>query len=105
MILTKALKDVMTYQVLGFTAIAPQSEAILLNKETMDELTSRFKRVIVNFDNDPLGELSMRRYNETYGLEYFSVPEIKKVKDVSDYCKFYKEEVKQFIKEQIESKE
>jgi hypothetical protein len=51
-IITKAQKDVMSLYSLGVHAIAPNSENYHLPPELMMELSQRFKKIILVFDND-----------------------------------------------------
>ena len=65
LILTKALKEVMSiYETLGIPAVAIQSESVMMKKEVLDDLKSRFKVIISLFDNDNQGQLIASKYEE-----------------------------------------
>ena len=55
LIITKSMKDVMCLNVLGFAAVAPQSETTHISNEIIDELRSRFKNIYILFDKDEAG--------------------------------------------------
>jgi hypothetical protein len=74
-ILTKSLKDVLCYRLLGYNAIALQSET---NKLPID------LKVIVNYDNDEEGIKGTNSLVEKYNFKYFY---IEGAKDLSDYIK------------------
>ena len=74
-ILTKSLKDVLCYRLIGYDAIALQSEVNKLPKD-LD--------VIVNYDNDEEGIRSTNKLVEKYNFKYFYIDG---AKDLSDYIK------------------
>jgi hypothetical protein len=45
----------MVYRLLGYNAISLQSETTNLDESIVNELLSRFKTIIVNYDNDEEG--------------------------------------------------
>lgn len=82
LILTKSMKDVISYKLLDIPAIALQSESIMLDSGLRDKLLKRFKRIIVNFDNDPTGLTQSALICQANGFKrYF----IDGYKDLSDY--------------------
>lgn len=93
LIITKSLKDVVVYRLLGYYAIAPQSENIVLNQDTIYLLEARFDRIIINYDFDLAGVRSVKLYKKYYNLEYFFFTNGRfgtrdyKAKDVSDLIK------------------
>lgn len=54
-VITKSMKDVMTLYELGIPAIAPISENCYLTEAQHNKLISRFKKVILFYDNDMAG--------------------------------------------------
>lgn len=74
-ILTKSLKDVICYKLIGYNAIALQSEVSKLPKDF---------NVIVNYDNDEQGIKSTNKLVEEYGFDHFYIDDYK---DLSDYIK------------------
>lgn len=84
-IITSSLKDVMMFYELGIPAIALNSETSILKEELVILLRKRFKRIIVNYDNDPTGVASSIKYSNKYNLEYWNVPlKYKNCTDPSD---------------------
>jgi hypothetical protein len=86
LIITKSLKDVMTYYSMGYSAVGLQAETNKISKKSYDELTKRFKRVVINFDDDDQGRTSTGDFLLKHDLEFFFV---NKFKDISDYFKKY----------------
>jgi hypothetical protein len=87
LIITKSLKDVMVLHELGYTAVAPHAENHSIPKGVMDNLKSRFKRVIVLYDNDRAGIDGAKKLNERYGLPLIFIPQKYELKDISDFVK------------------
>lgn len=81
-IITKSYKDVMTYALLGYPAVAPHSENILISPDHIRYLTNRYQNVILNFDNDEAGIRGVKQYQDLYGLPYFYFSEYK---DITEY--------------------
>lgn len=84
LILTKSLKDVMVYRLLGIDAISLQGEANRVDKDTIDMLLKRFKTIIVNYDNDKEGIKGTQRITSQFGFKSFYIDDYK---DISDYIK------------------
>jgi DNA primase len=53
----------------------------------IDELSKRFKRIVVFFDNDTPGIEGAKHLADLYGLEYVFIPVDEKAKDLTDYYK------------------
>lgn len=85
LIITKSLKDVMVLHLLGYNAIAPQSEQINIPNELMKKLESRFDNIILFYDNDPAGNMGRELICDTYSLS--SIILEGEEKDISDYIK------------------
>ena len=99
LILTKSLKDVMSYRELDYNAVGLQAETNKLSDKSFEELSDRFNKIIINFDNDNQGHISTLEYCEKYKLDYFYIEE---TKDISDYIsKFGIEKAKQLIKNKL----
>ena len=87
LIITKAFKDAMVLQSLGYHSVAPQSESMTIPLDIMDSLKIRFKDIFLLYDNDSTGRKHSKKLCEQYGLIPIFVPE--PVKDISDYRKAY----------------
>jgi len=87
-VITKSLKDVMSFYELGIPAVAPQAESIIISTKQYVALTKRFKYIIVNYDWDRSGQRSMIEYRKKFGLECLSFTNKKEfAKDISDFIK------------------
>jgi hypothetical protein len=82
LILTKSLKDCMSYNVCGYPAISLQGETNILKGELVHKLLKRFNKIILNYDNDQEGIKNTIKINNEYGFRYFYIP---KYKDLSDF--------------------
>lgn len=85
-IITKALKDVICFHVMGMEAVASDSENTILPESFIQELKKSYKNIIVIMDNDEPGIAAMKKYNESYGLPYIILP---LEKDPSDSIKVH----------------
>jgi DNA primase len=84
LVVCSSLKDVMTLVAMGFKnldAIAPDSENSMLSKEYMDEMKSKYEKVVTLFDDDAAGIKSMMKYEEDFGVPYVR---LQMSKDLSD---------------------
>jgi len=86
LIVTKALKDVMTLYELGYTAVAPSAETMFLPENYFKKQSKRFKRVVLFYDNDGTGKKFSHKFAENYGIskEIF-IPKEYNCKDISDF--------------------
>ena len=87
LIITKALKDVVVYRSLGFPAIACQNEISMIKDTVMDDLKTRFKRIVINQDYDPAGIQGTETLSELYKLPYYYLTDGDK--DISDYREWH----------------
>jgi DNA primase len=72
----------------GIPAIAPCSENEFLSEVQYKKIKSRFKHIIVNFDNDKAGISSMRKLKKQYPeLDFAFLPIHGGDKDISDFRK------------------
>jgi hypothetical protein len=85
LVITKALKDVMVLSVMGYDAVAPQSECMGFTQYAMDSLRGRFKRIVILFDNDKAGMEGAMKLASPYKFECIHVPVISGSKDISDF--------------------
>ena len=70
LIITSSMKDVMCLYLLGYNAIAPQSETQRLPVEFLRSLSKRFNRILLLFDNDDTGIKYSRIHYKEYGIPY-----------------------------------
>lgn len=87
LIITSSLKDVMSIKSLKLQidVIAPDSENTIIKAETMEELKSKYKKIIILFDNDEAGIKAMQTYKEKY--PYVDMAVLPMSKDISDSIK------------------
>jgi DNA primase len=67
-------------------SIAPDSENSMIAESVIIKLKTKYKKVIVLFDNDEAGIKSMLKYKERYDLDYITLDF---EKDLSDTVKKY----------------
>ena len=88
LVITKSMKDCMTLYSCGISAIAPNSENLFVSDNMLNELKSRFKYIVVFYDNDRPGLHNMARIRREHPeLVYISIPKQYGSKDVSDFYK------------------
>lgn len=86
LIITKALKDIMSLSRLNLPAesVAPDSENSMLPAYMLQSYLNRYEKVCTMFDNDSAGIKAMKRYEQEYGIPYLH---LKAEKDPSDTVK------------------
>lgn len=84
LVITKSLKDCMSYRSLGISAISLQGEGNNLQQEFVTKLLKRFNRIIINYDNDAAGILGAKRIHDQYNFDRIFIDG---AKDLSDYIK------------------
>ena len=88
LVITKSMKDCMTLYSCGISAIAPNSENLFVSDNMLNELKSRFKYLVVFYDNDRPGLHNMARIRREHPeLVYISIPKQYGSKDISDFYK------------------
>jgi 5S rRNA maturation endonuclease (ribonuclease M5) len=101
LIITKSLKDVMVLYELGYNAVAVHSENDNLSKDIFSDLSKRFKRIIVFFDNDKPGLEASNKLCEKYNLEGIHIDSslwnLYQVKDISDYIAVFPKGIKKYV--------
>lgn len=89
-VITKSMKDVMTFRAMGINAIAPNSEHLFLSDKQLEELKSRFSIIGVLYDNDRTGMHNMWKIRKEHPeLVYCVLPQKKGIKDMSDCVAAY----------------
>jgi hypothetical protein len=66
LVITKSMKDVVIFGLLGIPAIAPQSESTLIDDKVMKEIFKRFRSVFVVYDFDLTGVSYSNRLRRKY---------------------------------------
>ena len=100
-IITSSLKDSMLFYSYGYAACAPGSESGFIPEDKLKELKSRFKEVLIFFDNDEPGIKNAAKFAAKYNLKYTNIPEEYKQKDITDFYKKYKRERTKIIIESV----
>lgn len=102
--ITKSMKDVMCLHEMGYPAVSPSSESTFLPKDVLEQLKTRFKRIIILFDRDTAGIKRSRKLSRETGLEAMFINKKFKAKDVSDAVKANSfEEIKNWLDETIKN--
>lgn len=86
--ITKSYKDILIFNLLGYWAIAPNSELSYIPDEVMNKLKSRFENIYAWFDNDASGIEGATRFSVKFELKMTHNP-IGEPKDPSDYVEKY----------------
>lgn len=90
LVITKSLKDCIALRAYKIPACAPCSENLFIKDNILDDLKSRFKHIIVIFDNDKTGLTNMWKIRKQYPeLKYFFIPKSFKAKDFTDFRRKY----------------
>lgn len=102
-IITKSLKDVMVLKTLGYSAIAPQSEHHSIPPRLIEVLKTRFKNILIMYDNDNAGRRGAEKACDTFPiLSYIEIPEIYEgCKDISDVVQTYGVDVAKDVMEEL----
>lgn len=87
LIITKALKDVMVLKELGYDAVAPSSESTPMPDVVVENLKTRFKRIIIFYDRDKTGMTFARQFSQKHGFNAIFINKKYKTKDISDLVK------------------
>lgn len=102
--ITKSMKDIMCLHEMGYPAVSPSSESTFLPKDVLEQLKTRFKRIIILFDRDTSGVKRSRKLSRETGLEAMFINKKFKAKDVSDAVKANSfEEIKNWLNETIKN--
>lgn len=102
--ITKSMKDIMCLYEMGYPAISPSSESTFIPKDVLEQLKTRFKRIIILFDRDVSGVKRSRKLSQETGLEALFINKRFKAKDVSDAIKANSfEEIKNWLNETVKS--
>ena len=88
---------------LGIAAIAPQSETQFISNDVLNTLKTRFKYIVLVFDNDQTGIEFTNKIKRKYNwIIPMIIPRKYKAKDISDFYKMYgREKTILLIKEGI----
>lgn len=103
LVITKSMKDVMCLHSCGITACAPNSENLFVSDSILEDLKSRFKYIVVFYDNDRPGLYNMTKIRKEHPeLIYTYIPKHFGSKDISDfYADHGRKETINLIKEFI----
>ncbi len=85
LILTKSLKDCISFNMIGVPAISLQGEANKMEQSLVDKLLKRFDRIITCYDFDEEGIKGAKRMKQQFGFDYFFIEE--PYKDLAEYNK------------------
>lgn len=90
LVITKSLKDVMCMKSFGINAIAPNGEGFFIPDIMAENLKTRFKYIIVMYDNDRAGLAGMAKIRRKYpDFTYVWIDKKYGCKDFSDLRKKY----------------
>lgn len=90
LVITKSLKDVMVMYEFGISAIAPNSENLFVTDVQYKKLKTKFKNILVLYDNDLAGIQGLKRIRKKYPeIKVAFIPRRYDAKDFSDFYKKY----------------
>lgn len=88
LVITKSMKDSMCLYSCGITACAPNSENLFISDKVLEDLKSRFRNIVVLYDNDRPGLYNMAKIRREHPeLTYVFIPKRYGSKDISDFYK------------------
>lgn len=70
LIISKARKDRLLLNELGYNSISTNNEGSFIPKVNIMKLKSRYKRIIIYFDNDNTGIKNSQKFAEEYGIDF-----------------------------------
>lgn len=80
LIITSSYKDVLAWYKVGYSAVAPSSESQIITQKHLDYFSSRFSKIVVNYDSDQAGKKASKKLD----LPSIFIPEQESQKDISD---------------------
>lgn len=103
LVITKSMKDVALLYEFGIPAIAPNSETQFVSDKILKNLHSRFKYIVLLYDNDLTGVVFTNKIRKAHpDLIPLLIPKKSLCKDLSDYYKMYgKHKTKMLIQKGI----
>lgn len=88
LIITKSIKDVMSiYSNTFIPSVSVINETVDIKPSVMEEYKSRFKEIIILFDNDEAGIKQSFKYQSMYDLPFILIPKEYDCKDFTDLVK------------------
>lgn len=86
LVICSSLKDAMCLRSFNYKleVLAPASENSMIKPYLINNLKSKYKKIITLFDNDEAGKKAINKYTEVYGIKGFALPISK---DISDAVK------------------
>lgn len=98
LVITKSMKDVMLLHEFNIPAIAPNSEVLFVTDAQLNKLKTKFKHIIVVYDNDFAGIENLSKIHKAHPeLIVTFIPRKYEAKDISDFYKKYGKEKTQIL--------
>lgn len=82
LIWSKARKDVIIYNKIGFNAISAQSENSYLPQDAINQLIDRFNSIYIQLDNDNSGKKFAEKLQIRYNFRILDIGQLTKYKDL-----------------------
>ena len=90
LVITKSMKDVMCLRSFGIDSIAPQAETNYLNVEMANNVTQKYEKIVILYDNDDAGINGASELQKILPKAKISfIPISSKCKDISEYFSIY----------------
>lgn len=74
LIISSSMKDIMVLRLIGFPAVAPNSEQAWIPEKVWEKFKQRYKRIVILFDSDEPGFLSACHFSLLYNVPYIVIP-------------------------------
>jgi len=104
LMITSSRKDIMVLRSLGFSAISPTTETVLLDEKVISSLKKRFKYIVTFMDSDKAGDASRQKYFDKFNIQGIQIPYRYNTKDISDFrAKFKKKKSYKLMKTLIKN--
>tara|TARA_R100000908_G_C3720199_1_gene123274 strand:- start:461 stop:949 length:489 start_codon:yes stop_codon:yes gene_type:complete len=90
--ITSSLKDIIVLRKLGLSAVAPSAETTIIPEDIIAELKSRFKKLVIFYDNDNPGIVASNKHSKIYEASEVCIPFkylSEGIKDPSDFVEEY----------------
>jgi hypothetical protein len=90
LVITKSMKDVMCLRSFRIDAIAPQAETNYLNVELANNVTQKYEKIVILYDNDDAGINGASELQKILPNAKISfIPMSSRCKDISEYFSVY----------------
>jgi len=99
--ITKSLKDCICLRMLGYGAVAPQSETTVITEEFINKINKYGNKLVILFDNDQTGITKAQNLSQITQIPHIL---LEGSKDISDYiCTFGIDKAKEHVWQKVKN--